>query len=64
MALGPGQRTCGDDKVFAVGTDAKKVASRALGGIFSGDWASKMEIPVQPLKRIHGKHALDYESVS
>jgi hypothetical protein len=47
MAFGPGQRTCGDDKVFAVGTNAKKVASRALGGIFSGGWASKMEIPAQ-----------------
>jgi hypothetical protein len=45
MAFWPGQRTCGDDKVFAVGTNAKKVASRALGGIFSGGWASKMEIP-------------------
>ena len=41
----PEQRTCGDDKVFAVGTNANKVASRALGGIFSGGRASKMEIP-------------------
>ena len=41
-----GQRTCGDDKVFAVGTNAKKVVSRAFGGIFSGGWANKMEIPV------------------
>jgi hypothetical protein len=45
MAFWPGQRTCGDDKVFAVGTNAKKVASRTLGSIFSGGWASKMEIP-------------------
>jgi hypothetical protein len=45
MAFEPEQRTCGDDKVFAVGTNANKVASRALGGIFSGGWASEMEIP-------------------
>jgi hypothetical protein len=25
--------------------ECEKVASRALGGIFSGGWASKMEIP-------------------
>ena len=37
--------TCRDDKVFAVGTNAKKVASPALGGIFSGGRASKIEIP-------------------
>ena len=49
MAFWPVQRTCGDDKVFAVGTNAKKVASRALRGIFSGGRASKMEIPVDPL---------------
>jgi hypothetical protein len=36
-----------DDKVFAAGTNAKKVASRALGSIFSGGWASKMEVPDQ-----------------
>jgi hypothetical protein len=45
MTFGPGQRTCGDDKVFAVQTKAKKVASRHSGDIFSGGWASKMEIP-------------------
>jgi hypothetical protein len=45
MFFWPGQRTCGDDKVFAVGTNAKKVASPALGGIFSGGRASKIEIP-------------------
>ena len=34
------------DNVFAVGTNAKKVASRALGGIFSGRRANKMGIQV------------------
>jgi len=62
MALWPEQRTCGDDKVFAVGTNAKKVASRPLGGIFSGGWASKMEIPVYPSgksgRRQRGSRAL------
>jgi hypothetical protein len=38
-------KTRGEDKVFAVGTNAKNVASRGLGGIFSGGWASKMENP-------------------
>jgi hypothetical protein len=42
-----GQMTCGDDKVFGVGSNAKKVASRALGGIFSGGWTRKMEIPAE-----------------
>ena len=32
---------------LAVGTNANKVASRALLGIFSGCRASKMEIPAQ-----------------
>jgi len=50
MAFCPGQRTCWDDRVFAVGTNAKKETSRALGGIFSGGWASKMEIPVSILQ--------------
>jgi hypothetical protein len=34
---GPG----GDEKVFAVGTNAKNVASRVLGGVFSDDWAKQ-----------------------
>jgi hypothetical protein len=42
----PGQRTCGDDKAFAVGTNAKRVASRALGSIFSGRWAAKWKFRV------------------
>src|ERR1035437_87200 len=46
MAFWPGQRTCGDDRVFAVGTNAKKVASRALRSIFCYCRESKMEIPV------------------
>lgn len=41
--LGRGPAGC--DRVFAVGTNANKVASRALGGIFSGGRASEMEIP-------------------
>jgi hypothetical protein len=47
MAFWPGQRTCGDDKVFAVGTNVKKVVSRAFGGIVSRRRASKMEIPAK-----------------
>ena len=35
----------GRHRVFAVGTNAKKVASRALRVIFSGRWESKMEFP-------------------
>jgi hypothetical protein len=43
----PGQSTSGDDKVFAVVTNARKLASRALGDIFSGDRASKMGSPAE-----------------
>jgi hypothetical protein len=46
MAFWPGQRTCGDDRVFAVGTNAEKLVSRVFGGVFSRHRASKMEIPV------------------
>ena len=40
-------RTCGADKVFAVQTNASKVARQALPGIFSGSRESKTEIPAQ-----------------
>jgi hypothetical protein len=33
---------CADDKVFAVGANAKKVANRARGDIFSDDWTRNM----------------------
>jgi hypothetical protein len=49
MAFGAGQLTCGDDKVFAVGANAKRVANRALADIFSGGRTSKMVFPVQTL---------------
>ena len=45
----PGQRTCGDDKVFAAGADAKRMAKRALADIFSAGRTSKMVFPVQTL---------------
>jgi hypothetical protein len=45
MTFWPGQGTRVDKRVFAVGRNAIKVASRALGDIFSGSLASKMEFP-------------------
>lgn len=36
----------GHDRVFAVGTNVKKLVSRAFGGVFFRHRASKMEIPV------------------
>lgn len=44
----PGQRACGDNTALAVGTYAKKVASRALGEVYSlVAGQAKMEIPVE-----------------
>jgi hypothetical protein len=45
----PGQRTFGDDKVFASGANVKRMAKRALAGKFSGGRISKMVFPVQTL---------------
>ena len=41
--FGLGQKTRVANKVFAVGWNAKKVASHAVDDIFSGRQASKME---------------------
>ena len=54
---GQGHHDCGAEArfgrvgVFAIGANAKRMTSRALGDIFSGGRASNMEIPVQYFKR-------------
>jgi hypothetical protein len=45
--LGLDRGPAGHDRVFAVGTNARRMASRALSGIFSPHRASKMDIPVR-----------------
>ncbi|MGB8259298.1 MAG: hypothetical protein WCE75_03060, partial [Terracidiphilus sp.] len=44
---GLGRGPAGQEGGFAVGTNAKKVASRALRGVFFRRRTSKMEIPVE-----------------
>ena len=47
MAFWSRQRTCGDDKVFAVGTNARKMANGRNWGILVRSRESKMEIPAK-----------------
>ena len=61
MAFWPGQRTCVDNKVFAVGTNAKKVASRALGiySLVAGQAKWKFRFDTnQPVEHVNCKRRL------